>query len=520
MVWPFSTRKAQQVEVKEHPAGQAFMVGFGNQWAAGDSRSYIREGYQLNVIVYRAIREIVEGCKAINVELCQGENVLEKHPALDLLKHPNPWQAYDEWLSEMMVNRLLFGEAFCVGAPEGQFAEMWPLNPVNMEVKPGPHGLPKAYCHKKNRSEQYFDVDPMTGESRVLYIKTYNPDNYWRGQSPLMAAALAADTHNEGAKWNYSLLKNSARPSGLVRFKGGYPAGETIQRMREYFKAAMSGAANAGEIPMLADDAEYQELSKSPRDMDFTSTMKETAKYVAAAFGVPLPLIDNDASTFNNVEQSKERLYTDTIIPLMQEFIGGLGQWLLPRYGDDLHFKLDLDSISALEGTRERRFNRAVLAFEKGVLTREESRVMMGFPPDGDGQYTPLLAPLVEQKSFEFKETFKPPQSVINNYKRGLKMHEDGLTGDGIEATTIRKAREIVNGASVSEQWVRKANRFWGRNDRFLSEPKDSAAYASAMLWGGASGRDWYRARYNEITGEEKTTDAAANLLWRVAYGG
>lgn len=506
MAWFFK----KQLEAKEHPAGAAFVIGSTAAWSgSNDRRTYIREGYQHNVIVYRAIREVVEACKAMTIELFEGDDIVREHPALDLLQSPNPWQAYDQWLSEMIVNRLLFGETFAVGTPDGQFAELWPLNPIDMVVKPGPHGLPSAYCHKRGKSEKYFKVDPITGQSDVLYVKSYNPDNYWRGQSPLMAAALSADTHNAGTKWNYSLLKNSARPSGLVRFKGGYPAGETVQRMREYFKTAMSGSTNAGEIPMLADDAEFIELSKSPRDMDFTNTMKETAKYVASAFGVPLPLIDNDASTFNNVEQAKERLYTDTAIPLMNEFIGALSVWLLPRFGENLKFKLDLDSISALEGNRERMFNRAVLAFEKGVLTREESRVMMGFPSEGEGEYTPLLAPLMEQKSAEHKQSFKPPADVVSNYRKGLEMHEEGLTGDGIQPATIRTATRIVNGGSVSDQWVRKANRWWGRNERFLSEERDSPAYASAMLWGGAAGRDWYRTRYNELERESKDEEVS-----------
>jgi phage portal protein BeeE len=124
MVWPFTTRDNQRTEIKQHPAGAAFLIGSAVQWTgSNDRRSYIREGYQHNVIVYRAIREIVEACKAISIELFQGDNLIEQHPALDLLNQPNPWQAYDQWLSEMMVNRLLFGETFAVGTPEGLAAE-------------------------------------------------------------------------------------------------------------------------------------------------------------------------------------------------------------------------------------------------------------------------------------------------------------------------------------------------------------------------------------------------------------
>jgi len=117
-------------------------------------------------------------------------------------------------------------------------------------------------------------------------------------------------------------------------------------------------------------------------------------------------------------------------------------------------------------------------------------------------------------------------------------MHDEGLTGDGIQPATIRTATRIVNGGSVSDEWVRKANRWWGRNERFLSEERDSPAYASAMLWGGAAGRDWYRTRYNELERESKDEEVshdtdllpegypmspkkndALELLYKVAYG-
>ena len=101
--------------------------------------------------------------------------------------------------------------------------------------------------------------------------------------------------------------------------------------------------------------------------------------------GVPLPLIDNDASTFNNLEQAKERLYTDTVIPIMREVLASLNNWLLPRYGDGLELRLDLDTIPALEALRERMFQRAVTAYREGLLTIQEARVLMGYEPEPDG---------------------------------------------------------------------------------------------------------------------------------------
>lgn len=115
--------------------------------------------------------------------------------------------------------------------------------------------------------------------------------------------------------------------------------------------------------------------------------------------------------------------------------------------------------------------------------------------------------------TLETRKSFRPPPGVVRNYRRGLEMHEKGMTGDGIEPSTIRTASRIVSGGSVSEEWVRKANRWWGRNERFLSEERDSPAYASAMLWGGAAGRDWYRARYNEVERDDRSDRAITGAV-------
>lgn len=386
--WPFGGK----VETKSHSSGGAVVIGQGAGWSHSSNKlAYITEGYQTNVVVYRAVRERVQAATAIDVDLYQGDKEVETHPVIDMMARPNPKQSWDQFLGEMMVNKLLIGECFAVEAGEGEHKEIWPLNPLEMKVVPGPHGLPVAYIHGEGTNKKTYASDPITGESAVFHLKMYNPADPWRGQSPLMAASVSADTFNAGSKWNFSLLRNSARPSGLLKFKGGYPGQEQIQRLREYFMRAFQGAVNAGDVPMLSDDAEWVPMSQTPRDMDFINTMKESAKYVASALGVPLPLIDNDASTFNNIEQSKERLYTDTVIPDLEEFINALGVWLLPDHGDDLSFRLDLDSIPALEKMRERKFDRALKAYEKGVLTREESRELIGYEPSTTGEFRPFL---------------------------------------------------------------------------------------------------------------------------------
>lgn len=386
MGWPFS--KQNNIETKENPSGASFFVSAPISWAKwSDPRKYITEGYQQNVLVYRSIKEIVTAAKSIEFELYNGDTLVQNHPVIDLLKTPTPTLSWGEWLTEMLVNYLVTGEMFCVAAPESRPVELWPLNPVNMKIQAGTNGIARGYIHEAGTAKQTYPVDPDTGHGQCFFTKMYNPNDYWRGQSPLMAAALSADTHNAGARWNFSLLKNGARPSGLVKMTGGMPSQSALQNLREYFKRAIQGENNAGEVPILAEGAEWQQLSQSPQDMDFSTTMAVTAKHIAAAYGVPLPLIDNDASTFNNIEQAKERLYTDTVMPLLAGLLDEISRWLFPMFGiEGYELRIDKDSISALDNMRQRMFDRAVSAYGSGLITIEEARKMMGFEETPKGQ--------------------------------------------------------------------------------------------------------------------------------------
>jgi len=88
----------------------------------------------------------------------------------------------------------------------------------------------------------------------------------------------------------------------------------------------------------------------------------------------------------------------------------------------------------------------------------------------------------------------KPPEGAISSYRDGIRRHENGETGDGMEPITIRMAKDFISGAMPSDRWTAKANRWWGRNERFLDEEKGSAAYAAAQLWGGRAGSRYWKA--------------------------
>lgn len=374
----------QSLTKKENPAGVAYaMMGLPSYNQSKTKKSFIQEGYIYNVVIYRAIREITEAASGLKIILKQGDKILDAHPALDLIHHPNPATGRAGFIKHALTDLNITGEIFIsTAANDGkQPSELWIQNPVTMNVIPGKGGVPAAYESDLNGKKIQYPVDQLSGISEQMFMfKLYNPDNYWRGLPPLQPASLAGDVHNRGLEWNYGLLKNDARPSLVLKAKGVL-SGDAVNRIREMFKTHYTGSSNSGTIPILSDGLDIEQMFVNAKDMDFLALMKEVSKYIASAFGVPLPLIDNDASTFNNLASAKERLYTDTVLPMVNQFLGAFGNWLLPRYGDNLSFCIVMDDIPALEGLRQLKFDRTIKAVQAGLLTPNEARMALGEEP-------------------------------------------------------------------------------------------------------------------------------------------
>jgi len=99
------------------------------------------------------------------------------------------------------------------------------------------------------------------------------------------------------------------------------------------------------------------------------------------------------------------------------------------------------------------------------------------------------------------------PETVKNNLRKGLEQYAEGLAGEGLEKQTVLEAESLVAGEIPTEDKVEKANAWWGRNERFLEAEPNSPADVAANLWGGAAGRDWFRALYAQLEREELEED-------------
>jgi SPP1 gp7 family putative phage head morphogenesis protein len=131
---------------------------------------------------------------------------------------------------------------------------------------------------------------------------------------------------------------------------------------------------------------------------------------------------------------------------------------------------------------------------------------LVGYIGTPDDVNTDPLKPIIPQPKAKRVLTVAdrtPPQGVRNACKTGIKLHEDGLSGSGLEGATVREANAMIRGQPITVAKAKKMIRWWGRNARFLDEPKDSPAWVAALLWGGRAGLSWSRKLSRALEAEE-----------------
>ncbi len=396
----FLERRDGSMLVRERKASQAanLMVPFGAGQPRFTPRQYdalADEGYRKNVIAYRAIQLVSRNAACIPFTVYRGRSEgrlrLQDHPLLSLLRQPNPMQGGAEFFESVYAFYLIAGNSYleAIQASDGQPRELWTLRPDRMRVIPSSDGIVAAYRYQLGQQHVDYSVNAVSGQADVLHVKTFHPLDDWYGMSPLEAAAVAVDQHNDAARWNASLLQSSGRPSGALVFKPAHAdAPDTLtegQRvaLRHELETYYSGAGQAGRPLVLEGGLDWREMALSPKDMDWLAGKDVSAREIALAFHVPSQLIGIEGSlTFANFEQARLALYDDAILPLVDHIKAELNNWLVPRFGEDLYIDYDLDAIEALAPRREKTWARIAAA---SFMTVNEKRQALGLPPLSDG---------------------------------------------------------------------------------------------------------------------------------------
>ena len=360
-------------------------------WSGRNYHRFAEEAYRKNVIAHSAIQLIAKGAASVPLLVREHVGMHEEtrfvdpsHPLWRLLQHPAPLTHGKSFFEQLYNYRLIAGNVYVLAvSPLGEAPlELHLLRPDRVSVIAGKGGVPAAYRYQVGDNVTDYPVDRITGASRVLHIKDFNPTDDWYGLSPVESAAYSIDQHNQSSAWNQALLQNGARPSGALVVKAaegnasGHLSEEQYYRIKAQVDEQFSGAENAGRPLLLEGGMEWKEMSLSPKDMDFLEARHSAARDIALAFGVPPQLLGIPGdNTYSNLAEARLSLWEQTILPMVENTLSALNGWLCPMFEAGLEISADADSISALAPRRDSVWSRVK---DADFLTPEEKRVMVG----------------------------------------------------------------------------------------------------------------------------------------------
>lgn len=412
-------------------------------WSGVDYKTLAKEGYTQNPYVYACVEYISRALAGVPWKLKNSvgqehEDTLNKHPLLDLIQRPNPWQGRTAFFKELTGFFLLSGNAFIERVGPNNLRqppkELYCLRPDRMFVVPGtPQSRIGGYEYICNGMTTRFE------QEQILHLKCFHPLDDWYGFAPTQAGARSIDQSNASKAWNVSLLQNAARPSGALVTDAAL-ADPIFKRLKRMIDEDFTGTGKAGKPLLLESGLKWVEMGLTPAEMGWISGQKLSAREIAIVFCVPPELIgDSENKTYSNWQEARKAFYHETILPLLDFMRDELNNWLVPLFGGGLYLDYESEEVEALQEDRTAVWQRAAAAYSAQVVTRNEARQLMGLPPD--------LSP----ESDDFKSS-PVPIATSNDESGDIADPESKVPDSKDNGATVPVSQAGADGPSVTKK--------------------------------------------------------------------
>ena len=344
------------------------------------------------------------------------------HPVQQLLDAPNPMMDGGEWIHTLWLYMELAGHSpievvkptggGVIGAPGRRGArqrtgfELWLHSPGPWRIVANPDATIKGYIWMKTSVDTLrWTPDQMT------YLRWPNPANKWYGQGRIAALRNEVMAEEYAAIRDKQFEKNLGVPPGILSSE--MPLGDPqAKELQKRWEQAAGGYRNAGKIAILGSKTTYQQITPNAHEADWLLTRRFRIETMAAAFGIPMPLILMQDAKFANAQEARAEFWEGTLQPRLNRIARMLTQRVLPLVtSEPLEVRFDYDKIEALGENDLEAAQTAGQWAQTGAVTVDEIRHRLGLEPMGDETGKRLLIPSTLQ--------LQTPQEITENAKLG-----------------------------------------------------------------------------------------------------
>lgn len=391
---PFAGNKVAAGTTIEVPVGGALgaLLGSGSRVTDFQAFQFYRECQAVATVIDMIAEPLSDLPLFIEID---GKTVSE-HEILDFLNTPHPDYTGRLFKTALATHFLLTGNGYVWAGGNFRYAPsaIAPISPRNVGIIQAGDGFanqfdvsgmmyPGQYKRNKYLGRRIFLANPVSQIKQIRRFSTED-NSQLRGESKLAAAAMDVRQNLAGGKHNFKTLTKGGRLTLLFNIKEDMSQ-EKFQNAKQQLIAQYSGDNGAGVGVVNANQIEVKEMGVNNKDMDFANLQSMTEKAVAKRYNVPMALVSDASSTYNNLSTAYQALYDNAIIPTANQIFDGLGDLLFPRFKLDpakTRFKVDITSVPAIA---ERMADIAIKRRQSGTWKDNELRAEQGLDPVADG---------------------------------------------------------------------------------------------------------------------------------------
>src|SRR5699024_10515675 len=158
------------------------------------------------------------------------------------------------------------------------------------------------------------------------------------------------------------------------------------RKLQARFTDVAGGIEKAGQLLPLPLGFDYQSISTSLRDAQFTELQELTERQIASSFGVKMHQINNlERATHTNVQHQQTEFYIETLQPKLTAYEQELTYKLLTEkeISEGFFIRFNVDAI--LRSTLKERYEAYNQGIQGGFLMPNEARDKENLPHEPEG---------------------------------------------------------------------------------------------------------------------------------------